>query len=369
MIIDDQEVNIALLEKLLTRAGYTNVVSITDPRGVVDMFLEVEPDLLLLDLHMPHLDGFQVMTQLEPWIGQSRGNYLPILVLTADVTTEARERALSAGARDFLIKPFDSVEALLRIGNLLQTRFLHLEVKEHNRILDLKVRERTSELWEAIRRLEEAKKDLRGSREETIQRLSIAGEYRDDDTYRHIQRMSHYCAILARKVGWDSDRVEEIRLASQMHDVGKLGTPDGILFKPGPLTEEERTEMQRHASIGYRILADSRAEILQMAASIAYTHHERMDGKGYPRGLVADEIPIEGRIASIADIFDALTTDRVYRKAFPLPKALEIMQEGRGPQLDPELLDLFVASMPEVMASMTAFQDAPGTMLVAVAAS
>jgi putative two-component system response regulator len=212
-------------------------------------------------------------------------------------------------------------------------------------------------LWGAIARLEDAERELRLSQEETIQRLSIAAEFRDNETARHIQRMSEYCALLARLVGEDEDSCRQVRVASQMHDVGKIGIPDSILLKPRELTTEEWMTMQTHCEIGYRILSGSKSELLMRAATIAYTHHERVDGNGYPRGLVEEQIPLEGRIASIADVFDALTSNRVYKRAFAFDTALETMQGGRGTQFDADLLDLFLGAIEDIQAIKTKHED------------
>jgi putative two-component system response regulator len=211
------------------------------------------------------------------------------------------------------------------------------------------VRERTAELSNAIQELERTQQELRTSRRETIERLAIAAELRDDQTASHIRRMSRYCELLARKTGADEERCESIKLAGAMHDVGKIGIPDNILLKPGALTPGEYRLMKQHAELGYQILSGSDSETLDIAATIALTHHERMDGGGYPHGLSGDEIPVEGRIAGIADVFDAVTTDRVYRKAYSLGEGIEIMKEGRGRSFDLELLDVFLDSMVEVL--------------------
>jgi putative two-component system response regulator len=203
-------------------------------------------------------------------------------------------------------------------------------------------------LQQALEWLERSEKELRLSREETIQRLAIAAEYRDSATAQHIQRMSHYCELLARKYGLSSERCDLIRTASPMHDIGKIGTPDHVLLKPGKFTQEEFNVISQHAEIGYRILSGSDAEILKVAASIAWTHHERWDGNGYPRKLKGEAIPVEGRIAAIADAFDALTTQRVYKPAFSLDHAVSLMTTHRGEHFDPELLDIFFASLSDI---------------------
>ncbi|HYO61441.1 MAG TPA: HD domain-containing phosphohydrolase [Actinomycetota bacterium] len=192
-------------------------------------------------------------------------------------------------------------------------------------------------------------RELRLAQEDVVERLSIAAEFRDDETARHVQRMSRYTALLARRSGGSPDRAEQVRTASVMHDVGKIGIPDSILLKPGKLTPEERRIMEQHSEIGYRILSGSRSELLTLAAKIAWTHHERVDGNGYPRRIAGEDIPIEGRMAAIADVFDALTSNKVYKKASPVQQAVDIMREGRGTHFDADLLYLFLDSMDEVV--------------------
>jgi response regulator RpfG family c-di-GMP phosphodiesterase len=345
MIVDDQPANVKLLERMLGKEGLDNLATTTEPLTAPKLFVEFEPDLLVLDLQMPGADGFAVMKLLEPHMADRNGLSVPILVVTADITPEAKRRALEAGAKDFVTKPFDQTEVVLRIRNLLEARFLHQDLIAHNASLEERVGERTRELLASIRRLQSAQRSLRASHEETVQRLSIASELRDDDTGQHIYRMSQLCEGLARGIDMEEDNCRLVRIASQMHDVGKIGIPDAILLKPGKLTSEERSIMERHTEIGFRILTDSTSELLQLAATIALTHHERPDGTGYPNGLMGQAIPIEGRIAAIADVYDALTSDRVYRKAFPVGRALEIMREGRGSQFDPDLLDYFFDSL------------------------
>ncbi len=214
---------------------------------------------------------------------------------------------------------------------------------------ELLERRRTEEeLLDAVARLERSRHDLHLAHGEMIRRLAFAAEFRDDETGRHTERMSRYCEFLGRRIGLDDERCELVRAASPLHDIGKIAVPDGILLKPGALTTEERSLMQRHAEIGNRLLRGSSSELLELAATIAWTHHERYDGSGYPRGLSGDRIPLEGRIASVADVFDALTTDRVYRPAFALDRALALMQAGRGTQFDPLILDLFLDCVDEL---------------------
>lgn len=350
LIVDDESANVLLLEKILGRHGFENLRTTTDPRAVVEMMFTLEPDILLLDLQMPHLSGYEVMTKLAAEVPAAP--FIPILVLTADVTDEAKKTSLAMGAKDFLTKPFDPTEVMLRIKNLLETRFLQMELRDHNALLEERVKTRTADLWDSIRRLERAEDDLRLSQAETVRRLSIAAEFRDDETAKHIVRMSQYCSFLATKSDLDPEITERMLVASQMHDVGKIGTPDNILLKPGKLTPEERTIMERHALDGWKILEGSDSPLLQLAATIALSHHEKVDGSGYPNHLAGDDVPLPGRIAAIADVFDALSTDRVYRPGFPLPEVWRIMREGRGSHFDADLLDAFFDSMDTVLSIM-----------------
>jgi putative two-component system response regulator len=347
LVVDDVQVNVALLERILHRAGYTNVVTTSSPEWALEFVAEQSVDLLLLDLHMPRIDGFAVLERLSGIVGAEE--YLPVVMITADAESSARQRALALGAHDFLTKPFDDTEVLLRIRNLLSTRQLHLQMQSQNEVLEKAVEERTSALWRAVTNLERAQQELRSSREETIQRLSMAAEFRDEDTGAHIQRMSRYCGLLARASSVSSERADLLRIASQMHDVGKIAIPDNILLKPGALNTNERAVMERHSEIGFRLLSGSESELLVVAASIARSHHERIDGSGYPRGLRGDEIPFEGRVAAICDVFDALTSERVYRPAMPTSAAIAMMQDNRGTHFDADLLDLFVKSLPDAL--------------------
>lgn len=331
LVVDDQEANVRVLEGVLRRGGYANVRSILDSREVLPVYEEFGPDLVLLDLHMPHLDGFQVMEMLREQVPPS--SYLPILVLTADITPEAKQRALSSGARDFLTKPFDAVEVLLRVHNLLETRRLHLRLQNANLILEEKVLDRTRELVE--------------SRVEILERLSMAAEYRDDDTGRHTKRVGSNAGLLARAIGLPEAQVELIRRAAPLHDVGKIGVPDLILLKPGKLTSEEWETMKRHTTIGAGILSGSRSALLRTAEEIALTHHERWEGGGYPAGISGPVIPLSGRIVTLVDVFDALTHDRPYKQAWPVEEAAAEIEKQSGSQFDSEVAGAFLGLVRE----------------------
>ncbi|GAC1431010.1 MAG: response regulator [Chloroflexota bacterium] len=327
LIVDDQDANVLLLTRILTQMGFTNLISTTDPREVVPLFTAEPPDLLLLDLHMPHLDGFGVLEQIRPLIPVTA--YLPIVVLTADVTPQAKRHALASGARDFLTKPFDNTEVVLRIKNLLQTRFLHLQLQNQNALLEDRVRARTAALEAAGL--------------EILHRLGLAAEYRDDDTGQHIQRVGNTAARLARALSLPEDEVEVIRQAAPLHDVGKIGIPDRFLLKPASLTTEEFALMKTHTTLGADVLHRSPFAILQKAEEIALSHHERWDGTGYPRGLVGEEIPLSGRIVAVADVFDALTHARPYKGAWPAPDALAEIERLSGTHFDPRVVAAFLS--------------------------
>jgi putative two-component system response regulator len=339
LVVDDEEANVQLLERILEIAGYRNVVSTMDPRRVLGLLHTFQPDLILLDLLMPHLDGFAVMELLHSEVPID--SYLPILVLTADATPETRSRALAGGARDFLTKPLDVDEVLLRIANMLDTRFLHLQLLGEKAALEDRVQERT--------------KELEGSYIETFERLALAAEYRDDETGQHTRRVGRLAALLARELELPTKKVELLERAAGLHDVGKIGIPDDILLVPRKLTTEEFEVVKTHTVIGARILSGSRSPLLVMAEEIAWSHHERWDGRGYG-GLAGEEIPLYGRITTVADVFDALTHKRPYKEAWPLDEAIAEISRQRGDQFDPQVVDAFMTIHDEVVATATLAQ-------------
>lgn len=327
LIVDDEEANVRLLEMILASANYRNVRGISDPRRVLSACKESTPDLILLDLQMPHIGGIQLMKWiLEELTGET---YLPILVLTADLTPEAKRKALSSGAKDFLPKPFDAAELMLRINNLLTTRALYKQVQTHNQSLEGRVEERTRALAYA--------------EIEVLERLARAAEYRDDETGQHTQRVGMVAAMLAESMGQSATEIEVLRLAATLHDVGKIGIPDRVLLKPDKLTAEELTIMKSHTTIGGEILAGSRFPVLQLARQIAICHHERWDGTGYPQAIAGESIPLAARITAIADAFDAMTHARPYKEAWPVDRAIKTIKQESGRQFDPMLASAFVS--------------------------
>ena len=327
VILDDQPVNVCLLERLLGRLGYGNLTGLTDSAQAVALCEADPPDLLLLDLQMPDPDGYEVMRRLEPLT--RGGTRLPIIVLTADATTEVRPRALAAGARDVVTKPFDPTEVGLRVASLLETRALQLELQEHQVTLEEQVRERTA--------------DLELARAETLECLVLAAEFRDDNTNEHANRVGRTAGLLARQLGRPPEEVELITRAAPLHDIGKIGISDSILLKPGRLTADEFEVMKTHALIGAQILEGSSFAVLALSAVIAATHHERWDGGGYPAGLAGEEITLVGRITGLADVFDALTHDRPYKSAWPIEDAVTEIRRLDGLHFDPAVAAAFAS--------------------------
>lgn len=332
LVVDDEPVNLKLLERMLVREGYEALVLIQDPREVLPRYLEAPADLILLDINMPRLDGFAVLEQL-----QALGDPLlpPVLVLTAQHDRQTLLRALGNGARDFVTKPFDRAELLMRVRNLLDVHLAHRMTTDHNKVLESMVAERT--------------KELRETRLQIVQRLSRAAEFRDNETGYHIQRMSRFSTVLAARRGWSEADCELMLHASPMHDIGKIGIPDRILLKPGPLEPDEWEIMKQHVLIGARLLGGDRSELLRLARTIALTHHEKWDGSGYPRGLQGENIPEAGRIVAVADVFDALTSRRPYKKAWPVEQALDFVRDNSGKHFDPAVVEDFMACLPEIL--------------------
>ncbi len=339
LIIDDQKLHSFFLKEILQQQGYKNILCLMDPLKAVGTSHEFIPDLIILDILMPQLDGFQVMQQLH---GFRREHYLPILAISADKSSNIRMRALESGATDFLHKPFESIEIVVKIRNMIELRILHNQISSQNKILEFKVNERT--------------KELRFTQYDIIRRLAQAAEFRDGDTGIHILRMSQYAKVLGEALGLSPVECDLLHHASPLHDVGKIGIPDSILLKPGKLTEEEFEVMKTHTTIGAKILAGSDSPVMKIAEVIALTHHERWDGKGYPYGIKMDEIPFMGQICSICDVFDALTSPRPYKKAWSIAEAVEEIKRMRNLNFNPLIVDRFMNILTEIKSIQKKYQ-------------
>lgn len=318
LVVDDSDMNLRLMRRILGSAGYEHLMTSSDASDVPSMVQQFQPDLILLDLHMPGKDGFEVLKDLEPALNAS---FLPVLMLTGDLSPDVKRLALSLGAKDFLAKPFDTAEIVLRIHNLLETRLLYVDMES-------RVRRRTRELEQ--------------SQVEILERLARAAELRDDDTGRHTQRVGELSARLADAAGMPSAQVHLMRMAARLHDLGKIGIPDSILRKPGRLTGEEMDVIRSHTTIGAQMLSGGKSDLILMAERIAYSHHEWWNGEGYPRRLSEHSIPIEARIVGLADFFDAVSHARPYRNAWPLDRVLDEVRELAGTHFDARLVEVLL---------------------------
>lgn len=346
LIVDDQESNLSVLESMLLPLGY-RVEKAANGIEALKKVEENPPDLVLLDIMMPQMDGFETCRKIKE---NPDTKNIPVVMVTALVAVEDRVKSLEAGADDFLSKPVDKTEVRARVKSLLKVKVYNDFMVSYQQELEDEVTRQTEELREAFSKLKKASL-------ETIVRLSRAAEYKDEDTGAHVLRMCHYAAAIARRMGLPEDRTDMILNAAPMHDIGKIGIPDSILMKPAKLTDEEWQIMKQHTVIGRSILSGSDFEEIKLGESIAYSHHEWWDGSGYPQGLKGEEIPVESRITAIADVFDALTSKRPYKKAFPLEKAYEIIKDENGRHFDPQVVDAFLSIEDEVLQIMHKFED------------
>jgi putative two-component system response regulator len=332
-VIDDEPANVMLLERLLEQVGYTNISTFTNSNDGWEFVSKGKTDLLLLDLQMPNLSGFDILSKLQ--LVEDESSFFPVMVLTADATLATKRQTLALGAQDFLTKPFEAFEVALRVKNLLRVRLAYKALAVENHHLEAKIEERT--------------KDLKETQLEIVERLGHATEYRDDDTKAHTSRVGEMAAHIAATLGHSDEFVNNMLYAAQLHDVGKIGISDTILLKPGKLTDEEFNTMKRHTEIGASILSGSKSAILKLAEEIALTHHERWDGTGYPNRLKGSEIPVSGRIVSVVDVFDALTHARSYKEAWPIDKAVQTIRDSSGSQFDPAVVEAMMLYLSKEM--------------------
>jgi putative two-component system response regulator len=362
LLVDDEPLNIKVVRKYLAGAGYFDFCSTTNPGDVLPTMIRNEPDVVLLDIVMPKFTGLDILSAIR---ADQQLAHIPVVMLTALEDRETKCQALSLGATDFLAKPVDPSELVSRVRNVLLVKAHHDHLRHHAADLERMVKERTAQ--------------VEASHQNVIHCLARAAEFRDDDTGRHVLRVGCYAAVIARQLGWNEPHVQMIQQAAQLHDVGKIGIPDAILTKPGKLTTEEFETIQKHcgfgkrifesltdsewsvwrkhAELGQRILGECKSPVLEMAAQIALTHHEKWDGTGYPIGLAGEDIPLVGRITAVADVFDALSTKRAYKPAFPLEKCFEILREGRAKHFDPKVLDAFFAAREKVVAVQISYAE------------
>ncbi len=323
LVIDDNPTNLMLLQHRLVKLDNCQVVTMDSAVAALEWCEHNVPDLILTDYMMPEMDGLEFIQRLRL---KEEMREVPVVVVTTADVKEIRQKALELGAIDFLTKPVDGHELMARARNLLALRQSQMTL--HDR-----------------------------AAEELVMRLSKAAEFRDPETGAHIERMARFSALIARRMGWPAERVERLELAAPMHDVGKVGIPDMILLKPDRLTPTEFSMMKQHSLFGWEILKNSPSRLVQLASEIAMSHHEKYDGSGYPAGLAGDAIPIEGRIVAVADVYDALTSTRPYKQAWPMDKAVDFLKEQSGKHFDPVCVDAFLAELDQVQTIMDEFRD------------
>lgn len=340
LAVDDQEFNLDLIELAFMEMSQVKIERAVNGREALAI-LESDSaySVILLDLAMPVMNGFETLLHLK---AHPIWSQIPTIVVTAN--SEEKHKALREGASDFLSKPIDVEELKLRTIN-------YAKIKEYQDNLEEKVCLRTAELEEALNLAKKTEYEISA-------RLGKASEYRDMETGMHIKRMSHYSAKLAQLYGLPDEEVELVLYASPLHDIGKVAIPDQILLKPGRFTPEEFEIMKLHATLGGKMLeTDGHYPVIEAGRIIALQHHEKMDGTGYPEGLSGEEIHMHARIVAIADVFDALSSERVYKKAFSIEKTVEIIQEGSGSHFDEVLVNLFVSNLDEFLKIKEAFPD------------
>jgi putative two-component system response regulator len=362
MIVDDEPVNVKVVQKHLKLAGYRNFVTSTDSTAALELISKEMPDVILIDIMMPHVSGLEILQQARD---DERLSHIPIIVLTASDNEQTKMEALKLGAAEFLSKPVNASELIVRVRNALLIKVQHDRLKNYAHDLERQVQRRTAE--------------LATSRLELILCLARAAEFRDNETGHHVVRVGRYAELIARQLGLDERFVELIGHAAPLHDMGKVGIPDSVLMKPGKLTPDEFETMRKHSVFGKRtfepmssdeyrtfkshtfmgekIMDVQSSPIITVSAAIALTHHEKWDGTGYPLGLKGEQIPLVGRITAVADVFDALSSKRPYKPAFELDRCFKIIEEGRGTHFDPEVLDAFLACREAVTRIYTELAD------------
>ncbi len=362
LIVDAEETSLLAVQTYLQQNGYQQILSTTDLDDTLSIIKQREPDVVLLDINPPSHHGLEIMRGLA---SDAAMRHLPIIVLAKGLDSDVKQKALNLGATDFLNKPLDPFELIPRVRNALLLKSHREDFAGESARLEAMVRRRTE--------------DLSRSRQQLILGLAKAAEHRDDDTGNHVLRVGRYAGMIAKQMGWPDARVQMLELAAQLHDVGKIGIPDSILFKPGkldpqewelmrkhcsfgvdivePVSMQDMNKLRSHARLGAEMLHVRSSPMMMMAARIAQTHHEKWDGSGYPIGLAGEDIPIEGRITAVADVFDALSSERPYKKAFPRQKCFEIIQEGRGNHFDPQIVDAFFLCASKIVEVQLALMD------------
>lgn len=345
-MVDDDAKTLELHARLVRALGYDTETASDGVEAIAKLPLGI--DLVLVDGQMPVMDGFEVIKRIRSF---PRHRFLPIVMVTGMSDPRQHRRAIEVGVNDFITKPVDADILKLRMGWLLELKRAQDRLKARSTELEGWIENRTAELRDALDEVTAAKREIHRAHLDTIRRLTVAAEYKDEDTGEHIERMGAFAQIVAEAVGLSPTEVETLRYAAPLHDVGKLGIPDRILLKPGKLDDAEWGVMQTHTTLGASLLSNSPSSVIQMGQTIALCHHERWDGAGYPNRIAGNAIPLEARICSVVDFFDALTMDRPYRAAVPSSEVLDMMREQRSKHFDPYVLDAFLERIADVEAA------------------
>jgi putative two-component system response regulator len=343
LVVDDDPSIRSAHARLVTALGYQVETAADGIEALAKLALDI--DMVVIDAEMPNMDGFEVAKRIR---ADAENAHLPIVMVTGLTRSQDRRRAMEVGINDFVNKPVDAYELGLRTKWLLELKTAHDRLADQQKQLSRAVERKTQALRVALDEMTEARRLTHEAHIDTIRRLMVAAEYRDHDTAGHIERIGLYSQVVARALGFSPGDTELVLHAAPMHDVGKLGVPDSVLLKPGALDEREWEQMRAHPTMGAEILSGSTSPVIQLGAKIALTHHEKWDGSGYPHGLAGDAIPLEGRICSVVDYFDALTMDRPYRAALPRAQVLHMMREASGRHFDPKVLETFFAVIDDV---------------------
>jgi len=354
LVADDDEMFRTLHAEFVRGFGYSVELAADGSEAIAKIGLGV--DLVLTDAHMPIVDGFELTQRIR---GNRSFDELPIVMVTSLEAREDRLRAYEAGVNDFINKPLDPTELRLRLKWLLELKTAQDQLRRSKEHLEETVAVRTRDLREALEEVTRAQREIQAAHLDTIRRLTIAAAYKDHDTAEHIERIGRYSQVIGKAMHLPPATVDLLLHAAPMHDVGKIGIPDSILGKPGPLNEDERTAMNVHTTIGAQILSGSSSPVIQMGELIALTHHEKWDGSGYPNGLSGEEIPIESRICSVVDFYDALTVGRPYRAAVDADEVVEMIVADSGRAFDPRVVEVFVESRAEIAKIHAEYLDLP----------